>query len=100
MTPFWIFDFGFWLGAGRKQILCSALGAMFVASCVSAAEQQSKNTLRIGFLLATSLSVESARIEAFRQGLRKLGYKKTKTLLSSTGRLKEISIGCLLLRRS
>jgi putative tryptophan/tyrosine transport system substrate-binding protein len=36
---------------------------------------------RIGFLGATSLSGESARIEAFRQGLRELGYVEDKNLL-------------------
>ena len=36
--------------------------------------QQPKKVPRIGFLLATSASVQESRLEAFRQGLRDLGY--------------------------
>ncbi len=43
--------------------------------------QQPKKVPRIGFLGATSPSVESARIEAFRQGLRELGYVEGKNII-------------------
>src|SRR5205823_6525300 len=43
--------------------------------------QQPKKIPRIGFLAATSPSVEAARIEAFRQGLRELGYVEGKNIV-------------------
>ena len=46
----------------------------FLAAPLAAEAQPAKNVPRIGFLGATSPSVESARIEAFQQGLRELGY--------------------------
>jgi putative ABC transport system substrate-binding protein len=42
--------------------------------------QQPKKVARIGFLTATSPSVELARIKAFRQGLRDLGYVEGKNI--------------------
>jgi putative tryptophan/tyrosine transport system substrate-binding protein len=45
-----------------------------VALCVSAEAQQSKKIPRIGFLSSSSFSTVSARLEAFRQGLRDLRY--------------------------
>ena len=36
---------------------------------------------RIGYLTATSLSANAARIEAFRQGLRELGYVEGKNIV-------------------
>jgi putative ABC transport system substrate-binding protein len=50
------------------------------ALCVSA-EAQQKNVPRIGFLSATSLSTISARTNAFRQGLRDLGYVEGKDIV-------------------
>ena len=49
-----------------------ALGLVIVA--VAAGAQQTKKVPRIGFLSAASRSTISARVEAFRQGLRVLGY--------------------------
>jgi putative ABC transport system substrate-binding protein len=57
-----------------KKIICIALCAMLFALCVPAQAQQPKKNVRIGFLGATSPTVEAARIEAFRKGLRELGY--------------------------
>jgi putative ABC transport system substrate-binding protein len=54
---------------------------MLFALCVFAEAQQAKKVPRIGFLGATSLSGESARIEAFRQGLRELGYVEDKNIV-------------------
>ena len=50
--------------------LCSMLSVLFS----HAEAQQPKKVPRIGFLSAVSPSAISARIEAFRQGLRELGY--------------------------
>jgi putative ABC transport system substrate-binding protein len=43
--------------------------------------QQSKRLPRIGYLAAGSPEVASARIEAFRQGLRELGYIEGQDIL-------------------
>ena len=43
--------------------------------------QQPTKAPRIGYLTGTSVSVYSARIEAFRQGLRELGYVERKNIL-------------------
>jgi putative ABC transport system substrate-binding protein len=48
--------------------------ALLFAFCSTAEAQQSKKVPRIGYLSVLSPSSDSARIEAFRQGLRELGY--------------------------
>jgi ABC-type uncharacterized transport system substrate-binding protein len=58
----------------KKQILALSFGAVLLALCSSAMAQQPKKVPRIGFLLATFASVQESRLEAFRQGLRDLGY--------------------------
>ena len=60
-----------------QKIFALALCAMFVALCSSAQAQQP----RIGFLATVSLSTISDRVEAFRQGLRELGYVEGKDLV-------------------
>jgi len=55
--------------------------AMLFALCGSATAQQAKKVARIGFLSASSPSVISARVEAFRQGLRELGYVEGKNIV-------------------
>ena len=60
---------------------CFALCALLLALCGSGEAQQPKKPARIGFLAATSPSVESARIEAFRSGLRELGYVERKSII-------------------
>ena len=57
-----------------RKITVLALAAMFFALCVSAWAQQPTKIPRIGYLDAVSLSAAAGRIEAFRQGLRDLGY--------------------------
>jgi putative tryptophan/tyrosine transport system substrate-binding protein len=54
--------------------------AMLFAFCVPAETQESKKVPRIGFL-TTSPSVFPGRIEAFRQGLRELGYVEGKNIV-------------------
>jgi putative tryptophan/tyrosine transport system substrate-binding protein len=54
---------------------------MFLALCTSAAAQQSTKIPRIGFLSTSSLSANAARTEAFRQGLRELGYVEGKNIV-------------------
>jgi putative ABC transport system substrate-binding protein len=63
---------------GRK-ITAFALCAVLVALCVSVEAQQSKNIPRIGFL-SLRAGIEP-REEAFRQGLRKLGYTEERNIV-------------------
>ncbi len=53
---------------------------MLLALCVPAEAQQPKKVPRIGFLSAASSSAIAARVEAFRQGLRELGYVEGKNI--------------------
>ena len=65
----------------RKKIFCLALGAMLSALSFSVEAQQSKKVPRIGFQSAASPSAIAARTEAFRQGLRELGYVEGKNIV-------------------
>jgi ABC-type uncharacterized transport system substrate-binding protein len=67
--------------AMKKNVFCLALGAMLFALCFSAEAQQPKKVPRIGYLTSTSPSAQSARIEAFRQGLSELGYVERKNVV-------------------
>src|SRR5215467_13656683 len=58
----------------RKNIFGLALGALLFALSSSAEAQERKKIPRIGFLSAASRSSQSANVEAFREGLRELGY--------------------------
>ncbi len=64
-----------------KIVVCIAPGTVLFALCFSAAAQQPAKIPRIGFLGATTASVESTRIEAFRQGMRELGYVEGKSIV-------------------
>ncbi len=57
-----------------------ALSAALFALCFPAEAQQPSRTHRIGLLLAPSPSFYSSRVEAFRQGLRELGYVEGKNI--------------------
>jgi putative ABC transport system substrate-binding protein len=64
------------------RLLISVLCALLFALCVSAQAQQPKKVPRIGFLAATSpTSGSPARSEAFREGLRELGYVEGKNIV-------------------
>jgi putative ABC transport system substrate-binding protein len=54
---------------------------MLFALCSSAAAQQPTKIPRIGFLSTASLFALSARLDAFRQGLRELGYVEGKKIV-------------------
>jgi len=58
-----------------------AIVLTFAFGGVVARAQQPKKVPRIGFLTASSLSVISARLESFRQGLRELGYVEGKNIV-------------------
>jgi putative tryptophan/tyrosine transport system substrate-binding protein len=64
-----------------RKIIGLALGALLFALCVPAEAQQARKVPRIGYLTATFLSSNVARIDAFRQGLRELGYVEGKNIV-------------------
>jgi putative ABC transport system substrate-binding protein len=55
----------------KAKIFGFALSTIILALCVFAEAQQPKKAARLGFLSPTS---DDSRVEAFRQGLRELGY--------------------------
>src|SRR5881628_1053733 len=66
----------------KKTVVALAVALVLILTFVTRNEaQQAKKVWRIGFLAATSPSVEAARIEAFRQGLRELGYVEGKNIV-------------------
>ena len=70
------------IGNSKKaSVFGLALFAMLFALCVSVQAQQPAQIPRIGFLVAVSPSVFPARVEAFRQRLRQLGYVEGKNIL-------------------
>jgi putative tryptophan/tyrosine transport system substrate-binding protein len=65
----------------KRKITVLALCAMLPALCASAEAQQTGKIFRIGFLVANFPSTNPGRLEAFRQGLRDLGYVEGKSLV-------------------
>ena len=63
----------------RKIIICLLTTAL-LSTVLFAQAQQAKKVPRIGFL-GGSLTTSPARIEAFRQGLRELGYVEGKNIV-------------------
>jgi putative ABC transport system substrate-binding protein len=64
----------------KRKITVLTLCAMLFALCVSAHAQQPKKVPHIGLLIPGS-STASARFDAFRQGLRELGYVDGKNIV-------------------
>ena len=64
-----------------KKLFCIAVGAMVFALCASAAAQQPTKDPRIGYVTGASLFANTTRHEAFRQGLRELGYVEGKNIV-------------------
>jgi putative tryptophan/tyrosine transport system substrate-binding protein len=65
----------------KKKLTVLTLCAMLFALCLPAAAQQPKKIPRIGYLNITSPSASNLRAEAFRQGLRELGYAEGKNIV-------------------
>ena len=65
----------------KRTITVLALCAMLFALCASAQAQQAKKIPRIGYLSGGPLSGNPERREAFRQGLRELGYVEGKNVV-------------------
>jgi putative ABC transport system substrate-binding protein len=62
-------------------VLCAALCALLSALCSVAAAQQPKKVPHVGYLTVSSLSSNASRNEAFRQGMRELGYVEGKNIV-------------------
>jgi putative tryptophan/tyrosine transport system substrate-binding protein len=62
-------------------VALNLLGVMLFAVCVSVRAQQPQKIHRIGVLGATSPATIAARLDAFRQGLRELGYIEGKNIV-------------------
>src|SRR5256712_6943737 len=65
----------------NKKITGLAIGALLLALSYHAEGQQPTKISRVGYLNAGSASTNPARIEAFRQGLRELGYVEGKNIV-------------------
>ena len=65
----------------RVLKLSVLIGAALLAVCPLANAQQPTKIPRIGYLTGTSLSSQSPRTAAFRQGLRELGYVEGKNIV-------------------
>src|SRR5262249_42766951 len=63
-----------------KLIICLVTAALLSIASFAEAQQPKKNP-RIGYLPGASPSADSARYEAFRQGLRELGYVEGKNIV-------------------
>ena len=63
------------------KVVSLTLCAMLFALCSTAEAQQATQSPRIGCLIGASPFSESGRVEAFRQGLRELGYVEGKNIV-------------------
>jgi putative ABC transport system substrate-binding protein len=73
VNRFWILDFGFLIGRSRSSKLLRFLIGVSLLVFWSLAGAQQRRIPRIGLLYASAVG-NSARIQAFRQGLSELGY--------------------------
>jgi putative ABC transport system substrate-binding protein len=64
-----------------RGIAWFALLALFFAAGAPAVAQQPKRVVRVGYLAAVSASADAPRLEAFRQGMRELGYVEGQNLI-------------------
>ena len=65
----------------RAAVPSILVAVVLLAVAVIAEAQQPKKVPRIGYLGGISPSVNADRIEAFRQGLRELGYVEGKNIV-------------------
>ena len=79
------------IGSLKKKTSIPVLCALLFALCSSVGAQQSAKIPRVAYLTAAPLAAMVERTNAFRQGLRELGYVEGKNILielrSSEGRL-------------
>ena len=78
----------------RKWAGLFAIVVAFTVCGARAEAQQPTKIPRIGFLSGNAFSAISARIEAFRQGLRELDYVEGKNIVIEYDLRRETSSGC------
>ena len=66
--------------AVHKEIVCAVFGALLLALGSPGGAQQAKKVYRIGVLEVISTARNAANFDAFRQGLRELGYVEGQNL--------------------
>jgi putative tryptophan/tyrosine transport system substrate-binding protein len=70
----------------RKWLTLSVIAFVIMTACAAIAQaQQTGKVPRIGYLFNTTPSVAALRVEAFRQGLRELGYVEGKNIVLESG---------------
>ena len=86
----------------KRREFITLVGGMATAWPLGARAQQPAKVPRIGFLITAPLANPQiqAILEAFRQGLRELGYQEGQNIASSTERQRAISTGSQVLRRT
>ena len=65
----------------RRKVLGFALSSMLLTLCSSATAQERPKIWKLGVLVSTSASLNKARDEALRQGLRDLGYVEGQNIM-------------------
>jgi putative tryptophan/tyrosine transport system substrate-binding protein len=65
----------------KLKLVFHALCFLFFALCVFVEAQQPKKIAKIGYLFASTPAATAQNVEAFRQGLRELGYVEGKTFV-------------------
>ena len=71
-----------------RHILWMPLCALLLALGVPVEAQQPKKIARLGYLAAVSAAADAPRLEAFRQGLRDLGYSEGERTCSLSSGMK------------
>jgi putative tryptophan/tyrosine transport system substrate-binding protein len=64
-----------------RHLVWMPLCALLLALGVPVEAQQPKKIVRVGYLAAVSAAADAPRFEAFRQGLRELGYIEGENLV-------------------
>src|SRR5215510_5110308 len=65
----------------NKRLLVSFVAILLLAVVQTVGAQQPKKVSRVGYLTVASRSTILARIDAFRQGIRELGYIEDKNII-------------------
>lgn len=80
MIPFWIFDFGLWVGTRRHNVFCLLLSGLLLTICLPVQAQQLEKIPRIGYLPSAGAPIPR-QLKAFQAGLRDLGYVEGKNIV-------------------
>jgi ABC-type uncharacterized transport system substrate-binding protein len=79
VNPFWICDFGFWIGRSNSRILSFILAGLLFVLCSSAEAQQQATIPKIGWLGVRPAASDPAR-ELFGREFRAMGYVEGKNI--------------------